>query len=374
MASLFQIVSGIIVAIMAAGSLLNLSRNPHWFVRGWEFPRLQIVGLTALSAFVYWSAGNWKTAVPAWIDDAVIIAAVATCVWHLFWVKSFTVFYPQSVRKTPRDRYSQGGRIRIACTNVEMGNRHHDRWQRVLAEADADIVLAVEVDETWVQATAELQKRYEHRVIQSQSNYYGMMLLSRLPLRDTEVRYIVQDDIPSIHTTVVLRDGTEVELRGLHPRPPEPLRDVDSHHRDAELVVVGREIAETDKPAIACGDLNDVAWSATSRLFVKVSRLLDPRVGRGLYNTWNARYWLIRLPLDHFFHSPNFTLRELRRLDNVGSDHFPILIDLQYTPAMGPEQPPRERDEAADERAQEIVDYEQEETEETIDSHQTRER
>ncbi len=45
---------------------------------------------------------------------------------------------------------------------------------------------------------------YPHRVNVQLENLYGMHLYSRLALQNTEVKYLLKDDIPSIHTEVVL--------------------------------------------------------------------------------------------------------------------------------------------------------------------------
>ena len=52
-----------------------------------------------------------------------------------------------------------------------------------------------------------------------------------------------------------------------------------------------------------------------------------------MFSTFHAEHPLARYPLDHVFHSRDFTLKELRRLGYTGSDHFPILVELAFTPA-----------------------------------------
>jgi endonuclease/exonuclease/phosphatase (EEP) superfamily protein YafD len=173
-----------------------------------------------------------------------------------------------------------------------------------------------------------------------------MHVYSRFPLKDSEIKYLVEPDVPSMHTLLHLPSGDEIRMHFLHPAPPSPTENEASSERDAELIIVAKSVAETDAPVIVTGDLNDVAWSETTRLFRKISGLLDPRVGRGMFNTFHAGYWLIRWPLDHVFHSRHFCLSNMRRLRRFGSDHFAILTELVLVPGGKPKQYGLEADRA----------------------------
>ncbi|HUR57362.1 MAG TPA: endonuclease/exonuclease/phosphatase family protein, partial [Opitutaceae bacterium] len=190
----------------------------------------------------------------------------------------------------------------------------------------------------WERHLDSLQPEYPHAIKRPLDNSYGMHVYSRLPLEEARVEFLVERDIPSMHATLVLRSGQRVRAHFLHPTPPSPTENPRSTERDAELIIVAKRVAEERGPVIVTGDLNDVAWSTTTRLFCKLSRLLDPRIGRGMYNTFHARWPFLRWPLDHIFHSDDFTLVALRRLPAIGSDHFPILAELMFQPERAAEQ------------------------------------
>ncbi|MGV3484199.1 MAG: endonuclease/exonuclease/phosphatase family protein [Planctomycetaceae bacterium] len=148
--------------------------------------------------------------------------------------------------------------------------------------------------------------------------------------QSADLRHFVKRDIPSIDATIQLRNGTPVRVFAVHPNPPRPGEDTTK--RDGEMVLIGREAKKSDGAVIVMGDLNDVGWSSTTDLFQEVSGLLDPRVGRGFYPTFDATSPIWRYPLDYLFHSDDFRLIKLAVLEDIGSDHFPLLVELSHEP------------------------------------------
>ena len=322
------LLAGLILAL-SLGSLLALSKSSHWFVRGWEYPRIQIA--TMLAAFavafslLHLLGGDWSL----W-DTLLLVLAGSVAAWHIVRIYVFTPIATRQVIDDDPALKGHGETIRVITSNVEMENTAYDRFIAMVTEEKPDVVIALETDQNWVDGLAPLRDHFKHFIDIPQDNWYGMVLMTNLELVDHDVRFIVQDDIPSIHARLRAGDHCEFVLRCLHPRPPEPIRGTHATSRDAELVVVGREIEESDEATIVTGDLNDVAWSHTTRLFLRLSEMLDPRRGRGLFTTWPVDHPFWRVPLDHVFHSEHFTFANLRRLPDIGSDHFPICADLVW--------------------------------------------
>lgn len=363
-----MVVAKILLALLATlfvvQTVLALFRSRAWWVRVCDFPRLQIavgaVGVLALFWFI--NLGAEDPATWEWILFAALGAAVLAQSYQMLPYTPVWRAQVPSAEPTGTD----GDRLRVVISNVCMRNRDLSRWLGVVRNADADLVIAVEVDAWWCDQLRVLHDEYPHRIIRPQDNTYGMALYSRLPLLRTEIKQLVEPDVPSVFLELALRSGRRVRCVALHPRPPRPDIQQDSDLRDAELVLAGKQIRQEDTPVLVAGDLNDVAWSHTTHLFQRIARLLDPRIGRGLFSTFHADHRFMRWPLDHVFHSKHFHVVEIRRLGHVGSDHFPILVELALQPAPPPEakvDPPDRSDlEEAHEAVQEAREHRAEET------------
>lgn len=317
-----DVVVGILSVVFIATTALPLIRYDAWWIRIFDFPRAQITigGMLLLALSIYLGMGSS----PA--GYTLLILLSLSVVYQIIRMLPYTPLAPKQVKTA--DPSASRGTFSLLIANVLMTNREYQRFIDLVEANSPDIVLAVETDTWWEEHLRVLEDRYPNPVKRPLENTYGMLLYSRLALIDPEVKYLIENDVPSIHTEVELASGRRIQLRCIHPKPPYPREAEQTTERDAELLLVGKAVKDLGEPVVVAGDLNDVAWSHTTHLFQKISGLLDPRRGRGIYNTFHAQNPILRWPLDHIFHSDHFTLIELKRLPSFGSDHFPVFVKL----------------------------------------------
>lgn len=321
MLTFFAILNGLLLLM----TLLPVSRNESYLVRAFEFPRLQI-GIISLVSLI---GQGFTIGVSGAASGLVALAALTSLAIQGWWIAPYTRLKRCEVMQATERRADDS--LRIVTSNVLQKNQRYDDFLQMVQAAAPDILIAMEANERWQQHLDVLEERgYAHTIKCPLENRYGMLIYSKLPLSDTSTEFLVEQEIPSMHAVVELPSGKCIRMHFVHPSPPSPTENEESTERDAELVIIGKSVRNSDLPVIVTGDLNDVAWSMSTRLFRKISGLLDPRIGRGLFSSYHAHIPVMRWPLDHLFHSDGFSVNEIRRLGKVGSDHFPILIDLQF--------------------------------------------
>lgn len=313
-------------------TLFPFFKSDKWWIRIFDYPRFQVMGLVFISLLGLISFNP----IDHYSDYILIALLFLSLLYQSIIILPYTPVYAPQVKSSKGNKIDSS--VSILISNVLMNNKNCEKLLNIIHKCDPDIIIAVETNKWWKDNLDVLKSIYSNTVSYPLENTYGMILYSKLDLIDSKIRFLVEDDVPSICTKVKLKNGNQIVLHALHPTPPVPGENNKSTERDAELLIVGKEAKMSDLPIIVAGDLNDVAWSYTTKLFQKISGLLDPRIGRGLYNTFNAKYPLLRWPLDHVFHSNHFKVIKLKRLPFFDSDHFPIFIKLQLAPEAPSEQ------------------------------------
>jgi endonuclease/exonuclease/phosphatase (EEP) superfamily protein YafD len=220
--------------------------------------------------------------------------------------------------------------IRILLVNVQMSNKNTVALIDLIAKENPDLVLVMEVNKRWSEALSVLENDYPHVQAEINDLTYGMLLFSKFPFRKKEVNYINNENVPSFESSILLNDTMEINLDCLHPVPPTRFEDLPDNEGQKEIAlkIVGKLVKGRSNPTIVLGDMNAVVWSKVDHLTGTDNLLFDVRVGRGFYNSFSATNIILRWPLDHVFVTKEFRLKKISRLPKIGSDHFPILVEL----------------------------------------------
>ena len=323
---------GTLAVVMTCLPLIPLDA---WWIRMFDFPHVQLTVFTliALVSFVTkFKIDDWK--------EYVFVGALISCfIYQGIKVYPYTPTASLEVRDSSNTQKNQV--LKLYTANVLQKNKHYDTINQQIHTLKPDIILLTETDKKWRNAiVSQLPSDYKYQKEAPLDNTYGMVLYSKLELKNPETHFFVNDSIPSMSSEVKLPDGSWIQLYTIHPTPPMPQENPMSTDRDAEMMIVAEKCRNSKLTVVVLGDFNDVAWSKTTNLFQRTGELLDLRKGRGFYCSYDANNMIFRWPLDHLFISDEFRLKKVMLCDKTGSDHFPFYTELTYEPNLAHEQTP----------------------------------
>jgi endonuclease/exonuclease/phosphatase (EEP) superfamily protein YafD len=232
--------------LLIGATTVSFVPSNEWWIRVLDFPRLQIAVASAVmlaACLVLVHRGRWRTILIAGLAFAVVA--------QLARIVPYTRLVEPEVASA--DSCAEETRIRLFIANVEYANRDSRRLLAMVAAIDPDVLLLTEPGAWWQAQLAPLARERPYTALQPQENGWGMLLYSRFPLVQPQVRFLVEEDIPSITARIRLPSGDHVQFHGVHPRPPRPRNDTGD--RDTELTLVAREIRDQRRPAHKAGDM-----------------------------------------------------------------------------------------------------------------------
>ncbi|WP_126653905.1 endonuclease/exonuclease/phosphatase family protein [Chryseobacterium aureum] len=309
----------ILAILLLVMTILPKIQHSHWIFRVPEFAKIQV---TYLILFTFLLGLFTDSTEYLWYSQGLLMAMF---VYHSKTLIQYTHFYPV---KKHRQRHKSSDKLHFISANVYQFNKEYERFAGLIKKYNPDFFMTMESNGDWEKAMRPLEKEYGYQHKVTLENTYGMHFYSRIEITEAKTHYFVADDIPSIEIHMKTADGFSFVFFGVHPPPPSPTEEETSKERDGDLLSTAKCVKDIKKPVIVVGDFNNVAWSRSSVLFRKTSHLIDPRIGHSFVSTFHAKYRLLRFPIDLMFHSEDIFIKQLKTLENFGSDHLPVYCEF----------------------------------------------
>ncbi|HCN48785.1 MAG TPA: hypothetical protein DIT10_06785 [Chryseobacterium sp.] len=309
----------ILAILLLVMTILPNIQHSHWIFRVPEFAKIQITYLTFFTFLLGLT-----------IDSTEYICYYQGILFVLFVHHGHILikYTPLYRVKKHKQRHKSSEKLHFVSANVYQFNKEYNRFSKLIKKHNPDFFMTMESNGDWEKAMKPLEKEYPYHHKVTLENTYGMHFYSRIEIKQAITHYFVADDIPSIEVHLKTDDGFSFVFFGVHPPPPSPTEEETSKERDGDLLSTAKQVKDIKKPVLVVGDFNNVAWSRSSVLFRKTSHLIDPRIGHSFVSTFHAKYRLLRFPIDLMFHSEDIFIKQLKTLENFGSDHLPVYCEF----------------------------------------------
>lgn len=216
--------------------------------------------------------------------------------------------------------------LRIVTFNVLAANDNYEGVIEYLDEVDADVVFLHESSRPWEEAIIASDLGYRVERTRDDNHIFGTLVLVRGAAQIQGFGFTEREP-RSVEVLLTTYGGREVSVLAVHPLAP--VTELSAGLRDAQLRFAGEWAARQTGPTVVTGDFNAGPWSHAFRRLLDEGRLRDSQRGFGLQPTFPASSNLaFRIPIDHLLVSDGVWVVDRRLGPPLGSDHFPLIVDL----------------------------------------------
>lgn len=206
--------------------------------------------------------------------------------------------------------------FKIISANAYFENPDLSRLKTLIDQETPDVIVLVELAPQHV-SQVKAWKNYPHQVLKPLNSPFGMAILSRLPLSQTKT---LADQAGMQHIATQIAYTQPIQLIGFHPAPP--INERLYRARDAMLQKITRSGSQ---PTLIAGDFNASPWSSAfqglaAKNFYRTLNLLP---------TWPTKWQgVLGIPIDQVLASGQWKLVKAKVGSSIGSDHYPIIVEL----------------------------------------------
>jgi len=218
--------------------------------------------------------------------------------------------------------------IRVMSFNLLSTNESFSDVIEYIETVNPDLVLLHEASRPWEVAIESAALDYQVVRARSDDLIFGTLVLARGEGLEA-VSYGFAAASPRAVGLSYTPPGWTGDLAVLGTHPLAPTDHERADLRDAQIGFAAEWASEQTGAFLVVGDLNSTPWSAPFRRLV-AAELHNSQEGFGLQPTFPATSnLLLRVPIDHLLHSDALEVTARHLGPPLGSDHFPLIVDLQ---------------------------------------------
>lgn len=255
---------------------------------------------------------------------AVQMLLLACNIWPVLGVYSFS----NSKNTCVYDR--KVAPFRVMSFNTYYKNNDYEDIYQNISHADADVVVLQEAQPGFT--------GYSHdRLAIAYPFYYPNFeqgkhdrwtLYSRYPIISYDKKKFKG---AALHAQIQVENRV-VNIVTIHAKSPKNIDRIMSRNmRIKKLSEVIRGMVDSNRYVIVAGDFNNVPWHPVMRDFKSKTKLRSNDITLNYFGTWPT--WLpsfVSTPIDHIFYDDSFRAESYIRRPHSGSDHYPIVADLNF--------------------------------------------
>jgi endonuclease/exonuclease/phosphatase (EEP) superfamily protein YafD len=219
--------------------------------------------------------------------------------------------------------------LRVMSFNLLSTNESFSEVLDYIENIDPDIVFLHESSRPWEVAAESADTGYQVIRPQSGELIFGTLVMVRGEEVEA-VSYGFATTQPRAVAVTFIPTGWPQPVRILSTHPLAPTDEERAGLRDAQIRFAAEWAIEQEGAFAVVGDLNATPWSWPFRRLVGSTGLRNSQIGFGLQASFPVdSNILVRVPIDHLLHSEALGVRDRRLGPAMGSDHFPLVVDLE---------------------------------------------
>ncbi len=233
---------------------------------------------------------------------------------------------------------SKQTKMRFLQFNLNWQNRSYDRVFNYIKALDPDLVSFEEFVPAWQKAMDERLSSYPYRCGIVREDCFGIAVYSKVPFQNGGGQIFSASEANGTPSVLVKLNfaGKNLNYLATHTLPPGTAKNMAERDKQLRgLCLLINEIKERtpDEFFVLAGDLNISPWSLQFQELLKKAALKDSQVSFGVQASWPVGLFYLRIPIDHFLLSKDLIVLKREIGPDVGSDHFPLWLEIAAPPA-----------------------------------------